>query len=564
MEVTAAPLTFDLSEIAGPPKRNHPFSHAFLQLPTCAVDEIGFFTARGERMVKFHLAVLSGLAWYAQRSTEREVVILPQCGTEMTIPANEFWISRQRIAANLFVRIFRERPKGAEFSRFYRRLRKVFDQLVNAGWLARVPHPDLSRSRGRQGSLWTFQETKLGAWIGDLPPSSSSCVRLTKAPLSVFTAGDMVDAVEHTASLLAGESGLISEHSISDYVVEIDQVRKPRPWLSGMRKVAETDYCRSIHRSIGAYRQGQETDDSASVAMPYVVYDIDVHEPHDKACRDKAYIDPDRLQEAFKCARFVLDAYCARGCRLEDVVCSFSGWRGFHVSIPSGAFGNPVFFERDLVKPVFERVSREVLGDEYEHLTALGRLDTSTFHPRHLIRVPNSYRRETKLYSQAFTGTDFAQLTVYDVIERSRCFRHFELKNPRRRPVVSELATLLTQAAREVGLESIGPSATTADLTDPATWPEHIRRTLKGCCEGESWWISQRGRTSVGRNYSIHSLARFLYEQGASDQQVLDYTSVANEANRPPLSSKEVQTSVRSAEKRTRKQQQRGQDRRSW
>lgn len=272
-----------------------------------------------------------------------------------------------------------------------------------------------------------------------------------------------------------------------------------------------------IHCSIGAWDFEDELKDrEAPVFIPWYIIDLDNDNPDTSLYHAR-----------------VITGHL-RNLNIEGLTISYSGNRGFHIAIPSGAFNNPVY--RDT--PVARRVVRYLLDD----LTMGEDYDRGLVSPVHLCRMAGSLREN---------GRRKVPLTVHELYTDlpERLIRgkeggpSFDFRDPRTVKMSPSALTALRVAVRKAHkyFSSRRQRATKAGT------PRAFIRHLLGLRVEEGQQISP-GVT--GRNKAIYVAACGLFEAGWKYEDVIRTITRWNESRiSPPVSDREIDLTVTSAER---------------
>jgi hypothetical protein len=153
-----------------------------------------------------------------------------------------------------------------------------------------------------------------------------------------------------------------------EFCVSVRQRGRYHDGMNAINTVALRGAEGGRHMSIGAYEEGK-TEEHHPCVVPYVVLDVDRHD----------------IVESREATNRLLEGLDAEFGNIHAIVCA-TGGRGFHVQIPMGAFGKPVFKNRQAARQALSRWADEYLEEE---------VDTELFDPRHLYRMVGSKHEKT-------------------------------------------------------------------------------------------------------------------------------------------------------------------------
>jgi hypothetical protein len=136
-------------------------------------------------------------------------------------------------------------------------------------------------------------------------------------------------------------------------------------------------------------------------------------------------LDSGNLSRVLADARRLVAAVSGRfpGLADDDLLLFFSGAKGFHVGIPTAAWG-------PAPAPNFHRTARRFCA----RLAALANLavDESVYSLCRLFRAPNSTHPKTGLRKRRFTFDEFMDLSLDAMLSYARSPEPFEVPSPRR------------------------------------------------------------------------------------------------------------------------------------
>jgi len=274
------------------------------------------------------------------------------------------------------------------------------------------------------------------------------------------------------------------------------------------------------HMSIGSFREeAQEKGvyDDTPCAVPWIVFEPEKGD----------------LVDRFEATRRVLEALDVEGADLSEIVVSYSGNESFHVRIPTGMIGNPVFESVETARTVLRRFARETVDEE---------LDANLFDPKHLIRCIGSVHEETGRHVSGFHGDTFLQLSLEEAIQASRDHYPFALRDPFE--VESAELTETMREAIETLTEFWIPEFDECPNLEESSGA--VQTAMQGVEESEHWHEKH-----VGRNKATFIAACYLLEQHG-EQRAWQKTLDVNDRHSPSLAKNEVKSCFESAKRTVR------------
>ncbi len=506
-----------------------PSADRFVALPYEVVEDIGLHITRGPRVgqVKLNLAVLAGMLWFHQINWGRHREVGLTNGQRITLRPDQFLLSARTVARNLFVRWMWMKPSGELFEQFADRVRHIVRYLERDDWIRKMPSP-IAGSRGRQGTVWSLSNTKLEQFAGMFQKVPAPGMLLLRPNLSEYQNGGQVNIVDLIGGLYRAEMGILDAYAYNMTAKTVESRRHPRKYHRWITLAANKGNPTQQHGTVGVFQKEDLDADASSSVMPYVIFDIDA--PKDDS-RTEPFLDYDAIKHSYEAARRLVRDLVELGCNPSDLICCFSGHRGFHIYLPSGAVGIPLFRDQTAARKILRRFHERVSDEDVDH---------NLFSPQHLVRVIGSRREETLLYKTAYSGCDFVALPLHEIIQRSKDFAPFQMPDPHEVQSVPTLTRLVLDAAR------IPPAIPTKRRVlgpVPETWPDAMQRALRGCREGEEWAPGKWGRNAL-----IYNLATFLFRRTLLDvNEVGQLLREVNGRNHPPLPEREVAQALDSA-----------------
>lgn len=192
------------------------------------------------------------------------------------------------------------------------------------------------------------------------------------------------------------------------------------------------------------------------------------------------------------------------GADLSQVIVSYSGNRSFHVRIPMGMVGNPIFASTHeatrITREFFSLITAELTGSEGP---LFGVLDPNKFSPNQLIRAVGSIHEKTGRYCVGFYGDEFLKTPLWKVEAYSDVYSPIKLPDPTEASLVPELVSAL-QLASEDSRDTHGERAVNRGV---------IARILQGVEKSEEFAPGYAGRNFASLLLSTYLLQRYPEEE---------------------------------------------------
>jgi hypothetical protein len=241
-------------------------------------------------------------------------------------------------------------------------------------------------------------------------------------------------------------------------------------------------------QTVGRWRKGETMDHAAPVYLPYIHLDIDrgsFPEAHEDAVEILSYME-----------EFPFD--------YDRVALSFSGSKGFHISIHTSQIASPIFENG--------RTARYFVSAFTKLITGGIPTDPALCSPYQLIRLTNSKHIKTGLYKNTVrsTGTDvtLSSTEFYP-------WRDSDLIGP----PISDLAPLVKQAMQDADKLASRHIDAEQRIQNGEGLPGRIGpiigALLDGVKESENWH-----QLHAGRNSAAFILACFLLEGEARQKAI--------------------------------------------
>lgn len=497
---------------------------AFLALPEPVVDKIGLYTHMGARI---ECALLSRLLFEAKKQDTSERAVPFKGHGEYMKPAGTFILSMERAAKDLWKRWFHQDAEGDGFKKFYERLRKSADRLEDEGWVRRLGHPHENRCFGY---VWSFMGTFLAGAEESLPhcPYEGAMLLHSGAPDDGKVEGhpDHVNAVD-----VIGEAFVAAhpkEFNRGECVTSLDTYGRGKyhDTFEWYRTNAQHGAAGPRFTSIGAWRPGEEGRADKPHTVPWITWDI----------------DNDDLQEALNTAKRIVENLEHLGASLEKIHVSFSGKKGFHIRLPSGMAGAPVFANGAEAERILRKFCSWVADEE---------TDLAPCSPRQNIRMIGS-KRSNGFHVVAWSADEFQSVTLQGVIEEARSHKPYKIGHihPLSRtpePALVEAMVSAMDTTRKAEIPSFHDTSSNADSNVSGA----MRRAMDGCEEGEVWW-DKGDKFHQGRSKLLFVAACGLLREH-SRRKAWEKLKEVNQECEPPLRERELEgrydSAIRTLEK---------------
>lgn len=537
----------------GAPAASNPDIDRFLKLPVAAVvDGLVHTRGRAAGRARFDAAALSVMSSYWKQSRGRTETIEYHDGVAVEVGPDEFVLSVRTVAAALWVRSRRAPVPAAglddgAFRSFYelvrqavRRARRTVVDGVPLLTLLGPARPDVEgKAADAYGQKWTMTGSVVDRVLNDLPPCGAPevlfygdlfpCPHTFKVegkgspsiPLlkdlrgtpncdSVYVqeccrVGPVVDVARALDALTALDlrlhDGLVEAAAKTGGLAMKERAVDAVAW---QRRKAQGRGWGGAHVTTGAWQKGQATSSDRRdrpCAVPYIVADVDAG-------------SPDR---ALPIALTLLDRLVALGARPVDIVVSYTGGNGFHVRIPHGLVGRPMYPNAAVARRVVSGfIARLCDGLEGRGGPLIASLDSNLFSPLHLVRAVGSEHEKAPGYrcvgyrGNTFLGLwdeyDYSTVDIASMQSRSSIPVPFLFPDPDRTLPVPALETMLRAAAADVHTEAAHETETPGARPASRGIIEAVRRGVR---PGEEFAPGY-----VGRAYAALLLAIFLMTHG--------------------------------------------------
>jgi hypothetical protein len=494
--------------------RSMPNRTAFVNIPQPIVEDIGLFTHMGGRI---DLVALSTMAWYGQQAVKKS-----EDGD------SRFQLSMLKASENIWNRWFFQTPDTPEFDRFYRRIQKSFARLKETGHIVclGIAHPE---GHTTMGSFWTFGDTPMEPYLGHLTTSPSPIISTVMRDASK---GNHIDekGLVNVASLIGHSFSSLAPSAFR--MAEICHSKSTRgiyaEWLPFVREVARTGAAGSRFTSIGAIQSSDIGKEDPPVLIPWVVIDIDRQDPFDShsAMMDALY----HLEE--------------RGVDMNAVQVVCTGGKGYHIRIPSGLFGNPVFQS--------STQARKILLKLFEIMIPID-VDGAVASPSQLIRIVGG-KRNGIIQAQSFKAIDVIEDGISHEQMVGECLIHksSDIDDPTLVKADPELVEWMIMANDLAQLSALPEFNRGRELGEgELPMSSIVNSVLNGVEESQEWHPQRDGKVYMGRNLAMFIAAcHFIKDENLNDNQRWAELQRVNQLNTPPLRISELNTCFKSARRR--------------
>lgn len=528
----------------------------FLKLPYRVVESV--IALRGGRLtygdtVNIELPILSYLAGLSASQPDGSQRLEYDHGDTITIPEGQIVVSQQKVTRAIAERYyFYPTPRGSttadsNFHRIYRSAVNAIDRLCNTGLLEHqgpaidtgnatsdaygqrfvvtindhrcLPQcsatPSVTFGNTDQGSPAGSYDEKFGTDYRSTLDDGSCVVdvagmfdRLVCDHTSQWDTFTEQAAKSTTASRDPAGNFRTPERSVQGFSWQRRQARPSTVDPGGGQE-------NSRHVITGAYKPGCATHAERAhlpCTVPFLVLEIDGETP----------------QLCLQFARRIAEWLESLGVPLESVAVTYTGNQSFHIRLPAGLFGKPIFRStRVATKTVRELYS--IIEDRVDQLDG-AYIDRALASPLHHIRAVGSVheglysKKEKTRYCVGFTAEEILRYPLGAIREFSARYDGYTLPRPGEVDVHQQLRDLLAEAherAQATG-ETDDGSFSSAGIF------EKIYR--EGVEKGEEF-----AERLVGRNMAARIVSLNLLQSGCSPQNAWIALQEWNERNEPSL-----------------------------
>lgn len=285
---------------------------------------------------------------------------------------------------------------------------------------------------------------------------------------------------------------------------------------------------------IGRYHRNEVRDIDETLmpqrclTMPWIVIDLDGKSTAENFWAARLIVQ--QLVEAFD-----VDA--------NSVVVSYTGGKGFHVRIPAGAIGNPIYrgqrVARDVVRRFVSLILEPVMLPDSD-AKVLEFVDGGLLNPTAQVSVVGSQHRKTGRRVVGLTGAEFVRLrnpraAAFHIEAVADTPSPFELPNPTSVRLAPRLFAAFKEAIAQIEDEQQqGSTYESRGIIDA------IR---DGVTEGESVAEGIDGRNDAANRFALY----LLTNDGRSEREGWSELQEWNERNDPPLPVRELRQAFESA-----------------
>jgi hypothetical protein len=502
--------------------------------------------------VNVELPILSYLAGLQREQPDGERTLEYDHGEEITVAEDEIIVSMQKVARAIAQRFYYYPTPGGSttadkrFSCFYRSVVNAFGKLTDTKYL---DHNGPAIETGDQKSDAYGQRYSVNLDLGSLDVGSAPPSIATAATPSSDSPADSYGKKFVSEYSEQGSSGrrlvdvpamfdrLVMEHT-EQWESFTEQASKsttasesgdenfcaPERGVDGFdwqRRQAQPSTVErddgkenSRHLTTGAYKPGHATHDQRSrlsCTVPFVVLEIDGETP----------------QLCLEYARRILRWLDSIDVPVEEVTVTYTGNQSFHVRLPAGLFGKPIFRSTR----VATRTIRELYRMIEDKIGKLGgaHVDGALASPLHHIRAIGSvheglYSKGKTRHCVGFRGDELLERSLQAIRQYAVNYSGHTLPDPAEGDTHNQLHELLSEAhsraqTPESGKEGYAESRGIID-----------RIRAEGVEKGEGF-----APGLVGRNFATRLLSLHLLQSGMSSQDAWNEIKDWNRKNIPPI-----------------------------
>lgn len=506
---------------------SRPFGHhkgapepeSFSQLPPEVYEHDQIRTHWGGRPL-WDLIILSKLAYHHHLRQKQDGTIHVKydgCGHVEPLEPGEFALSIETICEDYLARIGADRTfsreENTEHERFYQLVYSRIRKLEDLGFIRRVRTVGDETHNGRLGTVWSFEGTELQGFSGTNGTEDRQGSEYAEWRIEQGKTFNPFDLIGEDCEAVAKEKYTYVQ---TEAATSLDQGRFDVEYFSWTESVAKTGV-----KGDRYVRMGTQSESEDGWMLPWIRWDIDGEDPFD----------------SYEIARRIEEQLEIEGVDTSEVLVAFTGGRGFHVMIPSGMLGNPVFETRREAEKTLRQLTLRTIDEEVDH---------ALFNPYHLARCIGSQHPSTGLYMQAMPLSELQRTPMIELMSSAREFTSFDLPDPREADPDWTLVSRLQHAKNggfwmppmdEVG----GWDPENASIKD-----EILDRIDEGVSESEAWG-TDLNIDYIGRNRAAFEMSRHLLLEGID--QPLRHLQEWNRQNDPALSENELKRTFSSAQR---------------
>lgn len=395
-------------------KKSGPDPDSSIWIPSDIVNRISLDTHMGPRI---DCAVLSCFGYHYKINRNRNTTIKYTDGVKIEVPKEMFVVSINTVAEDLYYRWHLRYPEGDTYKRFYEKVKKSVQRLIKSGDIKYLGYARKER-RGVFGSVWTLRGTPLGRAIDYCDICISSGMFIINSSNVIYERDGLINVID----IIGGKSISKSAKEFKNVEMCSSYSRDPiyTEYLGWMNTVSNTEQRYSKHMTVGAFRKNDlKYTDTAPSYIPYIVIDIDSDNPldgYDSVTRTLTRLD-------------------SLGANLTEIMACPTGGSGYHVYLPAGFFGNPIFNSSQDSK----RILSGFFSDFEENI------DKGVFMGSHLIRMIGSKHETSGLFKNAYSGDTFIKKHPFELIGESEVFKPTVIKDPSNIKPVDDLIKLISE-----------------------------------------------------------------------------------------------------------------------
>jgi|GEM_PF-3179508 len=492
-------------------------------LPRSVVDNIPLRIERGAQVGRpsLLLPVLACLAYWSHKN-QSEGCLRYHNGLEVTIPAEGFVISDRKIALTLWNRWYGLDESANGFKKIHSRVISASKKLQKDGTIHHIPSK-LDKSRGSLGRIRRLDQSVREAVFQTSPSVTPAGVCLSVFRETMFWQGDWFNAVDAVGAMFAEDSNRVSLFDTATHTRDIfkprsvmfnDEVQKR--WREGKSRghlSCAMQTTASLHRG--------------HVFFPWIIFDIDSDTFHD---RDG--VDIVGLEEPFRITRDILKGLLLLGVPLKEIYVAYTGKSGFHIHLPSGLLGNPIFLNDEKAKKVLTAFASIITSHD---------VDPNLFAANHLYCETGTKRKATGLYKRHYKANKFLEMSLQAIVESSLKRSRARIVDPRNATPNDALTSVFQRSINSLWK----PYPRIPVKTDSKGASPIVKEALKGCRESQEWYAGKKGRNSLLYTIAVDAANRM----GLSKAQILEHLRLVNDRCTPPVDEQELMTIYKSATK---------------
>jgi hypothetical protein len=467
-----------------------PNAHAFAPLPKPIYDSLG-----GIEKSTIHVLSLSRLIAGAVFGEQKQVEL--HTGASLDVGLGQTWCSITSIQEDL------NAATGNNYSRM--QVRYALEKLESGKLFA-----SNAIAKGKFGKRFTLNP--------DLLRDDEMMIDVIKA-FRIFYYGDVNDFT-YAEKVVTEKNRRGTYTNVENWIAYVAK--------RGIKSPAFT--------TVGRWRRGEAGQHNKPVFVPWI--SIDVDRPFITDAYDAAYGIAEELYE--------------KGFDTSRCFVSFSGMKGFHISISTDQIGSPIFYD--------SLAARETIAMFTEYISS-EKIDPHVNSPLSLIRLTGSIHETTGNYKRTWTLGRFLNMPMQEVFADLKSPLPFVFPDPTKGAVENEVHLHFRRAAEDAASTIKRQRQESAKYGSRAGGT--ISRILMGVDESEQWHDKY-----CGRNWAAFILACWLFEAEGQQRQVCDVIgyqpdhpfgtadaafeilSAWNSRNTPPIAVNELRGTFKSAQRK--------------